>query len=325
MVATSLLGCGIYRILNLINGKFYIGSSIEREGRRYDHLWALRANRHHSYRLQADFNLYGESAFVFEAVENIDDPARLLEAEQWWIDDSCCYDEDIGYNISPTAGSTLGKAQSEKTKDKIRQKALGRVWSEEAVNKLKATFALPEHNERMAAWFRSEEFRSRISLTKGGSGYVLNLDDIAKAIVLYETGDISIKKIAAAFDVSYQQMRSALMAIGPKFGEERQVYDPINCGNDAASIARKIAKTLCSVSDETADEIRRIYAEGGVFQSNLAKRFGVSKVTVHRIIKAKHAYGSVESAPIETARRNPKRVNAWLDNLDILPIGEAAD
>lgn len=56
---------GIYIILNLINGKFYIGSSKNLRKRKLTHFQHLRRNIHHCIHMQRAFNKYGEKPFIF--------------------------------------------------------------------------------------------------------------------------------------------------------------------------------------------------------------------------------------------------------------------
>lgn len=55
---------GIYRIINIINGKSYIGQSKNIEKRWEQHDKMLFANKHHSKKLQRDFNLFGPNVFI---------------------------------------------------------------------------------------------------------------------------------------------------------------------------------------------------------------------------------------------------------------------
>lgn len=50
---------GIYKIENILNGKVYIGSSSNIENRIAQHKQDLKRNRHHSFKLQNDFNEFG--------------------------------------------------------------------------------------------------------------------------------------------------------------------------------------------------------------------------------------------------------------------------
>lgn len=79
---------GIYKITNLINGRFYIGSAKRFKERWSNHYSSLRRNKHHNKFLQNDFNKYGEKSFLFEVVEVMENHTteeRRLR-EQTYID-----------------------------------------------------------------------------------------------------------------------------------------------------------------------------------------------------------------------------------------------
>lgn len=62
----------IYQILNVKTNKIYVGSSLQRCGRRKtQHFTTLRKNKHHSSYLQNSFNKHGEENFVFEVIETL--------------------------------------------------------------------------------------------------------------------------------------------------------------------------------------------------------------------------------------------------------------
>lgn len=111
---------GIYRILNLINGKFYIGSAVYFAKRWAEHRRRLRKGIHSNLHLQAAWNLYGERVFEFSIIERIKKDF-LLEREQYWIDLLDATNPDKGYNVCKTAGNTLGRTFSEETKQIMNQ------------------------------------------------------------------------------------------------------------------------------------------------------------------------------------------------------------
>ena len=63
---------GVYKITNINNGKVYVGESINIEKRWDEHKEDLENNNHHNYKLQEDYNTYGEDNFKFEVLEEID-------------------------------------------------------------------------------------------------------------------------------------------------------------------------------------------------------------------------------------------------------------
>ena len=63
----------IYAIKNIISGKSYIGSTSNFIKRKSGHLSGLRKHRHHSFILQRAYDKYGESAFRFIILEELND------------------------------------------------------------------------------------------------------------------------------------------------------------------------------------------------------------------------------------------------------------
>lgn len=115
---------GIYKIVNLIDNKVYIGSSINVENRLKVHFRALEKNRHKNRHLQCAFNKFGVECFSWKVMEFCS-LETLLEREQFYID---LY-KGFEYNLSPTAKNTLGTEFSEEAKQKISIAIKGRVSS----------------------------------------------------------------------------------------------------------------------------------------------------------------------------------------------------
>lgn len=128
---------GIYKITNKINGKIYIGSSVNLKNRWQIHCSDLRRNKHHSKRLQLAWNKYGAEAFEFTVIEVVLDKSALIAREQAWIDLLRPTGRG-GYNVSPTAGNCLGVKHTEETRRKVALANTGRRPSEETRKKLSA-------------------------------------------------------------------------------------------------------------------------------------------------------------------------------------------
>lgn len=90
---------GIYKITNTINGKSYIGSSINLESRKYKHFWLLKRNSHDNEYLQKSFNKYGDSNFLFEILEYCD-YENLIGLENYYINKFKSNDLTLGYNLA---------------------------------------------------------------------------------------------------------------------------------------------------------------------------------------------------------------------------------
>lgn len=109
---------GIYKIVNKVNGKYYVGSSNDIRKRWNNHKSNLRRKNHKSPHLQSAWNKYGELNFDFVIVEtcNID---KLLIIEQKYLDTSIL-EKNICYNTSYVAERPMiGIKHSDETKSKI--------------------------------------------------------------------------------------------------------------------------------------------------------------------------------------------------------------
>jgi len=90
---------GIYKIINIKNNKFYIGSSTNLNKRKYQHFSDLKRNIHRNKKLQNAVNKYGIENFVFEKIEEFVEISKnsLLSLEQKYIDS---YNFKDLYNLS---------------------------------------------------------------------------------------------------------------------------------------------------------------------------------------------------------------------------------
>ena len=121
---------GIYQIINLVNGKKYVGSAVNLEHRKAQHLSDLRKGIHHNPHLQSSWNKYGADAFEFCIVGRCS-PERLIELEQEVMDHL-----KPEYNIVPTAGSSLGRKHSEETRRRMSMAFTGRTHTKEHNRKI---------------------------------------------------------------------------------------------------------------------------------------------------------------------------------------------
>lgn len=77
---------GIYKIINKINGKYYVGSSNDIRRRWRSHRFLLLNDKHNSTHLQNSWNKYGPEAFDFVIVEENISDQELLIKEQKYLD-----------------------------------------------------------------------------------------------------------------------------------------------------------------------------------------------------------------------------------------------
>lgn len=105
--------CGVYIIFNTLNGKRYIGSSKDLYNRLYDHFYNLKLQTHHNRHLQAAYNKYGESNFLYCVLEFCEESLQYI-VEQNYISFMC-----PEYNKSEYVIANTGREVNEETKNKI--------------------------------------------------------------------------------------------------------------------------------------------------------------------------------------------------------------
>lgn len=113
---------GIYSIKNILNNKRYIGQTINLEKRKICHFHNLKNNSHFNYKLQKDFNEYGENNFLFEILVYCE-PSGLTEYEQSFVN---FYKSNIYNILLDCVNSQQGIKISEETRKKMRISHLGK-------------------------------------------------------------------------------------------------------------------------------------------------------------------------------------------------------
>lgn len=120
----------IYRITNMENGKFYIGSAESFARREWQHKYDLKRNTHKNPHLQASWNKHGEDMFVFEVVEQIPEGEDQLVWEDKWLRE--CVGKPDCYNVNTLATAPrLGLTLSEESKQQLSANRKGKHAGEE--------------------------------------------------------------------------------------------------------------------------------------------------------------------------------------------------
>lgn len=92
----------IYKITCVVTDDFYVGSAVKPKRRRWEHWDALKKNRHHCRSLQEAWNEYGEDAFEFEVVEEVNEGDILLIEDMYLVQHAgqpYCYNTALSTQI----------------------------------------------------------------------------------------------------------------------------------------------------------------------------------------------------------------------------------
>lgn len=161
---------GIYKIINIINNKFYVGSAVDLKRRKTRHFSELRNGKHNNRHLQAAWVKYGEQSFIFVVVEELDTAADLLAAENKWLKEHVgkeyCYNIGIDatapmLGISGELSPTWGYKHTPENLAIIANASRGRTQNADTIKR---------KTEHLIGKPKSAEVRAKISATLSGEG-----------------------------------------------------------------------------------------------------------------------------------------------------------
>jgi group I intron endonuclease len=202
---------GIYTIYSKLKPeRFYIGSAVNLNQRKSVHFSNLSNIKHPNRILQNHFNKYGEQDLVFEILEYVKYKTKLIEREQFYIDELNPY-----FNICKVAGSSLGTKRSEEAckrnseLKKGNKNCLGLKRSKE--NKLK----ISEIKKGQIPWNKgipcSEETKIKISKSNIGKHKQLKSKEHKEKIRLSNIGKhSSLKDIERLNKINYLKRKPIL-------------------------------------------------------------------------------------------------------------------
>jgi len=170
------MNIGVYKIVNLVNGKIYIGKSLRLKYRWKQHLWKLKNKTHANKHLQSAFNKYTNINFWFEILEYCSKES-VCEREMFYINKYQSDNPEFGYN--KTKGGE-GLRATDEIKQKISNSLKGKPASEsKKENCRKAQTGLKrskEHRENIG-----KSLKHPISQYNLQGNFIRNWDSIREA------------------------------------------------------------------------------------------------------------------------------------------------
>lgn len=230
----------IYKIVNLVNDKFYVGSTTNKKVRFRQHRKLLRGNRHHCKHLQAAWNKYGEEKFLFVVVEEVPTTRALQEIEEIYlmqhVGKPYCYNtgrsadapwRNAPAEITPNFGRLLTEAQKEQisvtlkafyAQDYHNHPRVGKTHSEATKQRIReAKLANPTR-----AWLgktRSEETKKKVGDAQRGkpkaSGRKVSPEGLEKIKIAATAGHYSHWRGRKHTEEAKRKMRKCVRAWGP--------------------------------------------------------------------------------------------------------------
>lgn len=175
---TLLKKPGVYRIVSLIDGRIYIGSTKNIQVRIQKHRHCLKKGTHRSDILQSHHKTNGPDCIQFELIE-LCAKDQLLTREQHYLDLHQPF-EPVGFNQCRIAGTVKGYKHTDSDRLKMSKGRTGIKMSDQFCENRRKVWQnrkhLPESIEKMKASQAnkrySEEARKNMSLAHQGVGPV---------------------------------------------------------------------------------------------------------------------------------------------------------
>lgn len=261
----SKISC-VYKITNTLNGKVYIGQTVDYRKRKVGHFSYLRRNAHRNSYLQKSFNKYGESSFKMEIIKEcaVDELDKL---EIYYMRKYNSIDKTLGYNM--VIGGNTNKSFPDYIRQKMSRSQKGRIISE-------------EHRKRIGEWHKGKTISpkdiekanktkkdNQIQWGETNPNAVLTNDDVEKLIKDMLNG-LTVEDVMKKYKCS------------------RQTVYGITRNRTYKAILPNLRKKLYNLNEEnkknTLNKIIPMYLNGKS-QNKISKELGIARRTVSKVLK----------------------------------------
>lgn len=260
---------GIYKITNLIDGKVYIGQTVNYNKRKKRHLSSLKNGNHHNEHLQRAFDKHGEDSFKIELIKkcNIEELDKL---ERYYIKELDACNHDKGYNMM--YGGQRYRNFTKEVRLKMSEAGKGRKFTYEHKKKIGLA-----HKGRTL----SQEHISKISATKKKTKIhcgeknpnALISDSVAKKIIMDLLANMAVKDIANKYQVSSDVVYNIMY---------NKSYSHI-----MPDVREELKNRTSVLQDEKIETAINLYLQGHS-QNEISKTLNISRNTLRKELKARN-------------------------------------
>ena len=306
---------GIYKIVNKVNQKYYVGRSVNIRGRWRTHKRSLGLSIHQNKHLQSAWNKYGSDNFEFIIVELVEGDIRA--AEQRYLD-ICKREKTRTYNKVYVAHEFTEEHCARISKARLGEKCL---WYDPTIytfvnrqtgKRIKSTknafhkahdghrYSFPNEKKRKYYWVcfsATDVIPKKFTIKKWGK---LSYTIAEKIRAEYRLGKTSHTKLMKKYQLSGHSISRILL---------NDIYANANCTRWNRSTPTrtetrvKNSHYVSGLTYEWAERIRKEYVDngggrgmgfrGGITIANLAKKHQLNYHTVVKVL-----YRSIYDKPM---------------------------
>lgn len=246
---------GVYKIVNQVNNKVYIGQSLDIEKRKEKH-----RNRTHNEHLKNAIEKYGKENFKFEVLFIADENEAkskirklLNENETKFIKEYNALDNRFGYNINE--GGRMGWKHTEASKQKMREARAKQVFTEASYKK---------GAEKRKGHLVSDETRKKIGLKSLGRKHSNETKEIIREKSIGNKNKIG-KKISDEAKQKIKEARAKQVIKSKKVVcvNTGEVFNSVKEAGEKYVINPKNIRKCCVGINKTAKGLSWKYLEEG--------------------------------------------------------------
>jgi group I intron endonuclease len=220
----------VYKIVNVVNQHFYVGSSVKIRTRFQTHRRQLRKGTHHCVALQRAWSKYGEDCFKFTVIASPETIEAMVSLKDQWLIEH--QGKPHCYNTGTRAGAAFqGKKHTEKSKAKMAEASKGNRFRLGQTNSL-------EHRQRQSQSMRGikkspkhvEKIRQRMIGTSYAKGRIVTDEmraAMGRVVIEVTSGEVfpTVRAAADYFGLQRANVVRALRRDAPlKRGPQSGVY-----------------------------------------------------------------------------------------------------
>lgn len=172
----------VYTLHNIINNKIYIGKAKDPQKRLNKHIRVASGKRKkEKFYIHRAISKYGIDSFTFSIIQTLNSENDANIAERYWIKFFNSNNNEYGYNQTEGGEGVSGRIVSEETRQKIREKTIGRKHTQETLLNISG-----ENNHKSKLTFNNiKEIRDNYnlySIAEMSRQYNVSQGTIARAI-----------------------------------------------------------------------------------------------------------------------------------------------